>query len=132
MELKLFGVDEFKDYLAIFYIDRGDDLNAYVWVYENGYIRISDIYAVASFCNHSVSPLYVGNDMPTDLVDKAYDYLAALSGEECKKLIDRFNERDQEMREDEDKYDERKEYENAILKDLKSKADSEDGKLWLM
>ena len=132
MELKLFGVDEFKDNLAVFYIDRGEDLNAYIWVRKNGGIRITDIYGVASYCNHSVSPFYVGDDVPDGFIEEAYGMIESLPDDKRKELIDQFNVRDKRLQENEEEYDERKKYEESYMRARQQEIDSGDGVLWLM
>lgn len=132
MELKFFGTDEFKSNLVIFYIDRGESLNAYVWVYRNGRVRVTNIYAVASYCNHSVSPFYVKEDVPQGLIDNAYETLDVLGKEEREKLLQEFNHWEEMISQNEKEYAEREEYEDGVIEELEKKRNSEDGLFWLM
>lgn len=130
--MKVLGTDEFKSRFVVFYIDRGEALNAYVWVDEDGKVRITDIYGLASYCNHSVSPIYVGDDIPEDMVNKAVETLKKLPEDQIKEMLDQFNERDKEMQRDENEYREREEYEDGCIKDIEEGNGIEDGKFWFM
>jgi len=130
--MKVLGTDEFKSRFVVFYIDRGEALNAYVWVDEDGKVRITDIYGLASYCNHSVSPIYVGDDIPEDMVNKAVETLKKLPEDQIKEMLDQFNERDKEMQRDENEYREREEYEDGCIKDIEEGTGIEDGKFWFM
>lgn len=133
MRMKLLGTDEFKESFVVFYIDRGDYLNAYIWVYEDGPVKITDIYGLASYCNQAVSPIYVGSDMPEEFIEKSYEALEKLPEDEKKKLLDRFNERDtKRLEEDEEDYKEREEYEDGVFEEIRSKRDDPDGIVWFM
>lgn len=132
MKLELLGVDETKDELAIFYIDRGEDLNAYIWSYVDGYVDITDIYGMERYCRHSVSGIYVGEDMPKELIEKAYENIKNMPEEELKEKLDAFNERDKQLKQDEERYREREEYEDACIGDIKNGEFGEDGLYWFM
>ena len=130
MELVPFATDEFKEGFVIFKIDNGEDLNAYVWVDDRG-VRITDIYGLASYCNHAVSPLFVG-EIPDEMVEKAKESLSALDAEKRKKLIDGFNEKIDRLKENEERYKEREEYEDGVIKDIEEGNNVKDGLFWLM
>jgi len=132
MELKLFGTDEFKQELAVFFIDMGEDLNAYIWVDADGSIDITDIYRVASYCNHSVSPFYVGKDMPEEFIEDCYNKIVEMPEDQKVELLEKFNERIENQKKNEEDYKEREEYEDGIMKEWEEKKNSEDGMLWLM
>ena len=133
MKLEYFGTDEFKDCLVVFYIDRGENPNAYVWVYEDGTIRVTGIYAVASYCNHSVSPFYVKDDVPQEFIDRAYEHLRDEGEDKLKHLLDEFiKEQNLLQQTNERDYAERKKYEDGVISHLKVVRNSEDGMLWLM
>lgn len=124
-----FATDEFKDFFVIFRIDNGDELGAYVWVYENGMVKVTDIYGLASYCNHSVSPINVG-EIPEDMVEMAYKRLSELDEEEKKELFSGFNERVEEGRKHDDS--EKREYEAGVLKDIREGKNVNDGLYWFM
>lgn len=130
--MKVLGTDEFKSRFVVFYIDRGETLNAYVWVDEDGNVKITDIYGLASYCNHAVSPIYVGDDIPEDMVNKAIETLKKLPDDKVDEMLDQFNERDKELQGDEERYKEREEYEDACIKDIEEGNGVEDGKFWFM
>ena len=130
--MKVLGTDEFKSRFVVFYIDRGETLNAYVWVDEDGKVRITDIYGLASYCNHAVSPIYVGADIPEDMVNKAIETLKKLPDDKVNEMLGQFNERDKELQGDEERYKEREEYEDACIKDIEEGNGVEDGKFWFM
>ena len=132
MDLKVLGTDEFKSRFVVFYIDRGETMNAYVWVDEGGRVRITDIYGLASYCNHAVSPIYVGNDIPEDMVNRAIETLKNMPADQMKEMLEGFNERDKELQEAEERYKEREEYEDACIKDIEEGNGIEDGKFWFM
>ena len=133
MKIKLLGTDEFKENFVAFYINRGDYLNAYIWVYEDGRVRITDIYGMASYCNQALSPIYVGSEMPEDFVGKASEVLKGMEKEKMDKLLDRFNKRDEELREhDEESYKEREEYEDGVFEEIRAKREDPDGAVWFM
>ena len=132
MELKLLGTDEHKERFVIFYIDNGEDLNAYLWVYDNGEVWITDIYGLARYCSFSVSPIYVGDDIPEEKVEEAYERLVSLSDEEKKELIDGFNEGIEALKKNEGAYKEKEEYEDGALKDIEEGNNVEDGMFWFM
>lgn len=128
--MKPFATDEFKNEFVIFRIGDGDEYGAYVWVYDDGLVRVTDIYGLASYCNHSVSPIYVGEDIPEELIDKAYDRLSELTDGEKKELIEGFNEKIERIKEKGDT--EREEYEEGVLKDIREGNNVQDGLFWLM
>ena len=128
--MKPFATDEFKNEFVIFRIGDGDKYGAYVWVYDDGLVRVTDIYGLASYCNHSVSPIYVGEDIPEELIDKAYDRLSELTDGEKKELIEGFNEKIERIKEKGDS--EREEYEEGVLKDIREGNNVQDGLFWLM
>ena len=128
--MKPFATDEFKNEFVIFRIGDGDKYGAYVWVYDDGLVRVTDIYGLASYCNHSVSPIYVGEDIPEELIDKVYDRLSELTDGEKKELIEGFNEKIERIKEKGDS--EREEYEEGVLKDIREGNNVQDGLFWLM
>jgi len=129
MELIPFAMDEFKDYFVIFKIDNGDDLNAYLWVYDDGSAKLTDIYGMASYCNHAVSPIYVG-EIPEDQIEEAMQKLNEVSAEEKKDMVDQFNKRIEQLSSNEELYDERKKYEEGVLKDIEDGNGVKDGMFW--
>lgn len=132
MELKLLGTDEFKNEFAVFYIDNGEDLNAYIWVFEDGMVKITDIYGLARYCNHAVSPIYVGEDMPEEFIDEARKTLSELDSGKRKELVDGFNDRIEKLKGNEEMYKEREEYEDGVIKDIEEKNNVKDGMFWFM
>ena len=132
MELKVLGTDEFKNEFVVFYIDNGDDLNAYVWVYDDGDIKITDIYGLARYCNHAVSPIYVGDDMPEEFVDEARKKLSEMDSEKRKELVDGFNKRIEQLKKNEEEYKEREEYEDGCIEDIENENNVSDGMFWFM
>lgn len=132
MKLELFGVDSDKTEFVVFYLDRGEELNAYVWVYENKKVRITGIYALESYCAHTVEPFYVGPDMPEELIENAYETLKSMGKDDLSKLLEKFNAQDAQLKENEEDYAEREAYEDGVLKDLRDGNYDEDGMMWLM
>lgn len=132
MKLELLGTDESKEWFAIFYIDRGEDLNAYIWSYADGEVRITDIYGMERYCRHSVSGIYVGDDMPQEIIDKAYENIRNLPKEKMEEMLEYFNESDERMKENEEAYREREEYEDDCIADIKSGKHDENGMYWFI
>ena len=131
MELVPFAMDEFKDYFVIFKIDNGEDLNAYLWVYDDGKAKLTDIYGLASYCNHAVSPIYVG-ELPEEQIEEAIEKLNDISPDEKKKMVEQFNKRIEELSGNEELYDERKKYEEDALRDIENGIGVENGMFWFM
>ena len=131
MNLVPFAMDEFKDYFVIFKVDNGDDLNAYLWVYDDGNAKLTDIYGISSYCNHAVSPIYVG-EIPEEQIEEATAKLEEISGDKKKELVDGFNQRMEQLASNEEMYDERKEYERGVLKDIEEGKNVKDGLFWFM
>ena len=127
MTLEFLGTDSTKEWFAIFYIDRGEDLNAYIWSYEDGDVRITDIYGMERYCRHSADGIYVGDDVPQEFIEKTYDNIKNLPADQLSKMLEEFNERDEKNREDEEEYREREEYEDECIADIKSGKHDEDG-----
>jgi ABC-type phosphate/phosphonate transport system substrate-binding protein len=84
------------------------------------------------YCRHSVSGIYVGEDMPKELIEKAYENIKNMPEEELKEKLDAFNERDKQLKQDEERYREREEYEDACIGDIKNGEFGEDGLYWFM
>ena len=130
MKIEPFAMDEGREGMVIFRIDNGDDLSAYIWVDED--VRATDIYGLASYCNHAVEPFYVGEDMPKDKIDEAYQRLADLSDEERQELVEEFNKKMEWAKRNEEGYKERLDYEKGVLKDIEEGNNVKDGLFWLM
>ena len=133
MKFELLGVDEFKDDFAVFYIDRGELLNAYIWVYSGGKVRVTDIYGLASYCRHAVSPIYVGRDMPEELIRAAREKLEGLSVEEFDSFLSDFSEKDKmRLEHGAEDYKERQAYEAGTFEEIMAKRADPDGMMWFM
>ena len=116
--------------MVIFRIDNGGDLSAYIWVDKD--LRATDIYGLASYCNHAVEPFYVGKDMPKEKIEEAYQRLADLSEEERKELVEEFNKKMEWIKKSDEDYKERLEYEKGVMKDIEEGNGVKDGVYWLM
>lgn len=132
MELKLLGTDSDKDWFAIFYIDRGEDLNAYIWSYADGEVKITDIYGMERYCRHAVDGIYVGDDMPQEFIERAYDIIKNYPKDKMQEMLDEFNESDEEGKKHEELYREREEYEDECIADIKSGKCDENGMYWFI
>ena len=128
MELIPFGMDEGKEYCVIFKIENEDGLNAYLWVYDNGAAKLTDIYGLVRYCTHAVSAVYVG-EIPEEQIEEALQKLSEIPEDRMKEMVDDYNERMRELKEHESAYEELKKYEDSALSEIE-KGNTVDGMFW--
>ena len=129
--MRVFAMDEERMNFVIFCIDREDDLNAYVWIDpDGGSKQITDIYGLCAYCRQTTNPLFVGSEMPQDMIDGAYEVLGKMSDEEKNEILEKFNEHYKKYSDEE--YDERKEYEEEMMREIENMDDKKYGVMYFM
>ena len=122
-ELIPFATDEGKREFVIFLEERENDLNAYIWVnvsWEDDpkrTIRITTIYGLGAYCNHTTDPFCFG-PVPYSLLDEAVRRLEACPEKVMKEKTEEFDK--QVKRKHQYGAEEEMEYEKKVLKEIRA------------
>jgi hypothetical protein len=89
-------MDEFKENLVIFELDRENIANLYFWVTvaegEEGMVSVEPVSRIFSYMDHRVSPYWVKEDGVEEMIEKALKTIDEYPKDELSRKIKEFEE----------------------------------------